>query len=78
MFFVDKGFSFRNFLVDVFTALVFTAWFWLRPEQNLVHEVGSASELVPEGLCRRTLGCPLRHIPENRMSSAASRQPLRC
>ena len=46
MFFVDKGFSFRNFLVDVFTALVFTAWFWLRPEQNLVHEVGSASELV--------------------------------
>ena len=27
--FVDEGFSFRNFLVDVFTVFVFIAWFWL-------------------------------------------------
>jgi uncharacterized membrane protein YcjF (UPF0283 family) len=29
MLFVDEGFSFRNFLVDVFTVFLFIAWFWL-------------------------------------------------
>ena len=29
MLFLDEGFSFRNFLVDVFTVFVFIAWFWL-------------------------------------------------
>ena len=29
MFFFDEGFTFRNFLVDVFTIFVFVFWFWL-------------------------------------------------
>ena len=29
MLFLDEGFSFRNFLVDVFTVFVFIVWFWL-------------------------------------------------
>ena len=29
MLFVNEGFTFRNFLVDVFTVFVFIAWFWL-------------------------------------------------
>jgi hypothetical protein len=29
MLFLDEGFTFRNFLVDVFTVFVFIAWFWL-------------------------------------------------
>lgn len=29
MFFFDEGFTFRNFLVDVFTVFVFVFWFWL-------------------------------------------------
>ena len=29
MFFFDEGFTFRNFLLDVFTIFVFVFWFWL-------------------------------------------------
>ena len=29
MLFLNEGFTFRNFLVDVFTVFVFIAWFWL-------------------------------------------------
>jgi hypothetical protein len=29
MLFMNEGFTFRNFLVDVFTVFVFIAWFWL-------------------------------------------------
>ena len=29
MFFLQEGFSFRNFLIDAFTIFVFIMWFWL-------------------------------------------------
>jgi hypothetical protein len=29
MFFFQEGFTFRNFLVDVFTIFAFVFWFWL-------------------------------------------------
>ena len=29
MFFFAEGFTFRNFLVDVFAVFVFVLWFWL-------------------------------------------------
>jgi hypothetical protein len=29
LLFFDEGFTFRNFLVDVFTIFVFVFWFWL-------------------------------------------------
>ena len=29
MFFLQEGFSFRNFLIDAFTIFVFIIWFWL-------------------------------------------------
>src|ERR1700757_4294674 len=29
MFFFQKGFPYRNFLLDVFTIFFFIAWFWL-------------------------------------------------
>ena len=29
MFFLSEGFTFRNFLIDVFTIFMFVLWFWL-------------------------------------------------
>ena len=29
MYFIDEGFTFRNFLIDVLTIAVFVFWFWL-------------------------------------------------
>jgi len=29
MFFLQEGFTFRNFVVDAFTIFVFIVWFWL-------------------------------------------------
>jgi hypothetical protein len=29
MFFLQEGFSYRNFLIDAFTIFVFIMWFWL-------------------------------------------------
>ena len=29
MFFVQEGFTYRNFLVDAFTIFIFIVWFWL-------------------------------------------------
>ena len=29
MFFVNEGFTFRNFLIDVFAVFMFVVWFWL-------------------------------------------------
>ena len=29
MFFLNEGFSFRNFLVDAFAIFIFVVWFWL-------------------------------------------------
>jgi hypothetical protein len=29
VFFLQEGFSFRNFLIDAFTIFVFIMWFWL-------------------------------------------------
>jgi hypothetical protein len=29
MFFLQEGFSFRNFLIDAFSIFVFIMWFWL-------------------------------------------------
>jgi hypothetical protein len=29
MYFLDEGFTFRNFLIDVLTISIFVFWFWL-------------------------------------------------
>jgi hypothetical protein len=29
MFFLSEGFTFRNFLTDVFAVFMFVLWFWL-------------------------------------------------
>ena len=30
MLFMDEGFTFRNFIVDLFAVFVFVLWLWLR------------------------------------------------
>ena len=34
MFFLSEGFTFRNFLTDVFAVFMFVLWFWLLTNVN--------------------------------------------
>src|SRR6516162_5737929 len=58
MLFVNEGFTFRNFLVDVFTVFVFIAWFWL-----LITVFMDLFRRHDIGMGESNLGHSANHIP---------------